>query len=305
MQHYYRAFQRILIITLQATQKPVNYYNAYNSMRNAFVLNDGQIAILLKDLELIHGYDFNYYSRDSIRRRVSKIFRLEKFSSFEEFRTRIASDPGYIEHLVDRLTVNVTQMFRDSEFFLELRRKILPSLSALPQIRIWHAGCSTGEEVYSMAILLHEAGLLEKARIFATDINPLALEKAKAGAYALSLLQMYGRNYQASGGERNFQSYYIANKAHGDIARFLKDRVTFSAHNLASGLYINKFNLILCRNVVIYFDKELRERVFGLFDLSLLPQGHLALGEKETLNFSSIASGYVQESKEKIWKKIK
>lgn len=269
------------------------------------MLKEEEISLLISDLLEHYGYDFNSYSRDSLKRRLSKIFRLEKFTSFEEFRNKILTDEGYIEHLVDRLTVNVTQMFRDSDFFTEIRKTILPELSALPQIRIWHAGCSTGEEVISLAILLFEAGLLHKTIIDATDINSIVLEKALNGIYPLSLLKLYERNYISSGGKASFSTYYtVINETSAKFKNFLTAGVTFTPHNLASDIYINKFNLIVCRNVLIYFDKELRERVFNLFDLSLVPNGYLALGEKETLKSSAIVEHYSQPTKEKIWKKI-
>lgn len=274
-----------------------------NRLPKRTMLKEDEIDLLLVDLKDIYGYDFNYYSRESLRRRISKIFRLEKFSSFSEFHHRVKTDSNYIEHLVDRITVNVTEMFRDADFFLELRTRVIPALADLPQIKIWHAGCSSGEEAFSVAILLHEAGLLHKAHIFATDINPLVIEKAKKATYPFSLIQLYERNYKASGGKENFISYLNNGSNSLQFKSFFSNKISFSTHNLASGTYINKFNLIICRNVVIYFDNELRERVFDLFDLSLLPNSYLALGEKETLNSSRLASRFIQENKEKIWKK--
>jgi chemotaxis protein methyltransferase CheR len=276
----------------------------HNVLPGAIMLKEEEIDLLLVDLLELYDYDFNYYSRESLKRRISKIFRLEKFDSFEAFRKRIQTDDTYIEHLVDRITVNVTEMFRDVDFFREMRNVIIPQFKNLAQIRIWHAGCSTGEEVFSMAILLHEAGLLDKTQFIGTDINPLVIEKARRGTYPLSLIQLYERNYAMSGGEMDFASYYTSNTNGGTFKRFLSEKVTFSAHNLASDIYINTFDLVVCRNVVIYFDKELRDRVFNLFDLSLQSKAFLALGEKETIKSSSISEKYTQESKEKIWKKI-
>jgi chemotaxis protein methyltransferase CheR len=267
------------------------------------MLKEEEIDLLLVDLLELYGYDFNYYSRESLQRRISRIFRLEKFASFADFHHKIKSDSSYIEHLVDRITVNVTEMFRDVDFFRELRMRIVPSLNDLPQIRIWHAGCSSGEEVYSMAILLHEAGLLEKTHIIATDINSMVIEKAKKATYPLSLIQLYSRNYSNSGGTNDFSSYLDYGTNSATFKPFLTNKITFDSHNLASGIFINKFNCVVCRNVVIYFDNELRERVFELFDLSLFPNSYLALGEKETLKSSKISGKFIQESKEKIWKK--
>ena len=275
----------------------------HNRLPKKAMLKEEEIDLLLIDLLKLYGYDFNYYSRDSLQRRISRIFRLEKFGSFVEFHQKIKTDSTYIEHLVDRITVNVTEMFRDLDFFRELRTRIIPQLKNLPQIKIWHAGCSTGEEVYSLAIILHEAGLLEKTQIIATDINPLVIEKAKKATYPLSLIQLYARNYSGSGGEADFFSYLNMDTNSASFKPFLSEKITFFPHNLASGIFINKFNFVICRNVVIYFDSELRERVFELFDLSLLPQAYLALGEKETLKSAKIAGKFIQETKEKIWKK--
>lgn len=268
------------------------------------MLKEEEIDLLLIDLLELYGYDFNYYSRESLKRRISKIFRLEKFGSFEQFRKRVRTDSEYIAHLVDRITVNVTEMFRDVSFFKELATQILPAMAHLPRIRIWHAGCSTGEEAFSVAILLHEMGLLEKSIIIGTDINPLVIEKANKGIFPTSLYQLYERNYRLLGREMDFNNYFTPFENSYEIKPLLSKHLLFNHHNLASGQYLNKFDLIVCRNVLIYFDNELRERVFGLFDLSLSPGAFLALGEKETIKSSAISGNYQQVGKEKIWKKI-
>ena len=267
------------------------------------MLNDQEINIILRDLLELYYYDFTYYSRDSFKRRVNRLYKLEKFQSFEEFRTKVRVDKNYIDHFIDRITVNVTEMFRDQNFFLELRRVIIPQLAKLPTIRVWHAGCSTGEEVYSVAILLHELGLLEKSEIYATDINPHVLTKARSGIFPVSLMQLYAKNYVLSGGEKPFSAYYDTTPQGEKFKEFFRSRMTFASHSLANEGYINRFDLIVCRNVLIYFDKALQERAFRLFDVSMGPGAFLALGEKETVKFSDISHKFVQIGPEKIWKK--
>ena len=267
------------------------------------MLNDTEINTILKDLLDLYYYDFTYYSRESFKRRINRLYKLEKYQSFEEFRTKLRSDKNYIDHFIDRITVNVTEMFRDHNFFKELRSKVVPELAKRPVIRVWHAGCSTGEEVYSVAILLHEAGLLEKSEIYATDINPHVLTKARSGIFPVSLMQLYAKNYILGGGEKNFYSYFTTTPAGEKFNDIFNRRMTFSSHSLANEGYINRFDLIVCRNVLIYFDKELQDRAFQLFDISMGPGSFLALGEKETIKFSGIASKFAQVGPEKIWKK--
>ena len=267
------------------------------------VIVDEEITLLLNDLLEVYGYDFNYYSKASLKRRVNRLFSLDKFRDFAEFRTKIISDTNYIKRFIEEITVNVTEMFRDSSFYKELRTAVLPVLGTNPFIRIWHAGCSTGEEVYSVAILLHEAGLLQKSLIYATDINPGVLEKAKSGIFPISQMKYYSENYIASGGIEDFSAYYTANYEGVKFNQDLRNKMIFSTHNLVSDSSFNEFHLIICRNVLIYFDKELQERVFTLFDASLGKLGYLALGSKETLKFSDIHKKYSQVGREKIWRK--
>jgi chemotaxis protein methyltransferase CheR len=196
-------------------------------------------------------------------------------------------------------------MFRDPHFYTELREEIIPQLGVHPFIRIWLAGCSTGEEIYSISILLHEAKLAHKAVLYATDINPTVLNKAKSGVYPISQMQLYSENYINSGGKENFSNYYTANYEHARFVDKLRENMIFSTHNLVSDRSFNEFQLILCRNVLIYFDKNLQDKVFNLFDGSLENLGYLALGSKETIRFSHLSDRYKQEGKEKIWRKLK
>ncbi len=268
------------------------------------MLEDEEVDLVLNDLFEIYGYDFTNYARASLKRRINRLFTLDRFPSFAEFRYRIKADANYLKHMIEGLTVTVTEMFRDPLFYKSLRTEVVPTLSAKPFIRIWHAGCSTGEEVYSMAILLKEANLLHKSLLYATDLNPEALEKARKGIFPLAQLKLYSENYIESGGKLDFSSYYTAQYGQAKFDEKLADKMIFSTHNLVSDRSFNEFDLVLCRNVLIYFDKDLQDRTLNLFDESIGKLGYLALGSKETLNFSTIKPKYKQLNKEKIWRKI-
>ena len=268
-------------------------------------LDDQQIDLLLGDLIDRYGYDFSDYSRASFKRRVTRLIDQDRFLSFAEFRYRLLDDATYLTRFVEQVTVNVTEMFRDPHFYRVLREKILPVLGTWPMIRIWHAGCSTGEEVYSLSILLQEANLLHKSVQYATDINPSVLERARTGIFPLSQMKQYSENYILSGGRQDFSSYYTAqyNSARFDSA--LGKRVVLATHNLVSDGMFNEFQLILCRNVMIYFDKVLQDKVMHLFYDSLETLGYLALGSKETIKFTSVAGRFKQlEDRERIWRKV-
>ena len=269
------------------------------------IVADEEVDLLLKDLVEQHGYDFTEYSRASLKRRINRFFILGKFPSFAELRYKLKHHPDFLKEFIEQITVNVTEMFRDPSFYKTLREKVLPRLGTYPLIRIWHAGCSTGEEVYSMAILLQEINLYHKSLLYATDINPAVLEKAKKGIFPLSQMKKYSENYQLSGGKNEFSQYYSANYDHAKFDESLRQKMIFSTHNLVSDRSFNEFQLILCRNVLIYFDKDLQSKVFRLFDDSLEQLGYLALGTKETLRFSPIASRFKKfDNAEKIWRKI-
>ncbi|HRE50473.1 MAG TPA: protein-glutamate O-methyltransferase CheR [Flavitalea sp.] len=268
-------------------------------------IRDEEVELLLNDLIEIYGYDFTGYSGASIKRRISRLVLLDKFPSFAELRYRLISDKNYLARFIEEITVNVTEMFRDPSFYRTLREDVLPVLATHPFIRIWHAGCSTGEEVISMAILLQEANILHKSRLYATDINPLALQKARTGIYPLSLMKQFSENYIQSGGKKTFSDYYTAKYSLAKFDDSLKENITLSTHNLVSDWSFNEFQLIVCRNVLIYFNKELQDKALNLFDHSLERFGYLALGSKEQVKFSSIGHKYIQlNNKERIWKKI-
>ncbi|OOV12985.1 protein-glutamate O-methyltransferase CheR [Flavobacterium sp. LM4] len=269
------------------------------------MIEDIELETLINEIYEYYGFDFGSYSRASLKRRVNRVYQLDGFTHFDEFLSKVRYDSDYFKHMVDEITVNVTEMFRDPFFYTVIRNQILPLLGTKPFIRIWHAGCSSGEEVYSMAILLKEAGILNKSLIYATDINAKVLETAKKGIFPLRMMKEYSENYRYSGGKEDFSSYYIANYG---IAKFndeLAQKMVFSQHNLVSDTSFNEFDLIFCRNVLIYFDNDLQKRAISLFDESLSVLGFLALGTKETIKYSISPGKYKQLDNEKIWRKIK
>lgn len=273
-------------------------------MPNLSPITDEQQETLINDVLELYGYDFTGYSRASLKRRLNRLYSLDRPVSFAEFRYKISNDAVYFKRFVEQITVNVTEMFRDPSFYKALRTKVLPSLGTYPFIRVWLAGCSTGEEAYSIAIVLKELNLLKKALIYATDINPTVLEKAAQGMFPLSQMKQYSENYIESGGTNDFSSYYSANYSLAKFNTELKDKMIFSTHNLVSDHSFNEFQLILCRNVLIYFDRDLQYKVLQLFDGSLEKLGYLALGTKETTDFSPITKRYHRLDSDKIWRKI-
>jgi chemotaxis protein methyltransferase CheR len=271
----------------------------------AISVREDEVDLLLEDVQTLYGYDFSDYTKASLFRRINRLISLDSFPSFAEFRYKVRTDAGYLKRFVEEITVNVTEMFRDPGFYAALRAQVLPIIASRPFIRIWHAGCSTGEEVYSMAILLQEAGLLHKSLLYATDINPDVIERARKAIFPLSRLKEYSENYIAAGGRADFSQYYTAKYDRVLFQEKLREQMIFATHNLVSDRSFNEFQLILCRNVLIYFDKELQNKVFHLFDASLEPLGFLALGAKETIRFSGLGNAYKQIGKEKIWRKSK
>lgn len=269
------------------------------------MIEDRELELLVNDIYEHYGYDFSGYAKASFRRRIERLINLDGFPDFASFLSKIRYDGSYLKRLVEEITVNVTEMFRDPHYYRTLRLEVIPAIAAKPFIRVWHAGCSTGEEVYSMAIMLQEAGLLHKAILYATDLNPSVLETARNGVFPLRMMKQYSENYIASGGKMDFSSYYTANYGYAKFSSMLTEKMVFSQHNLVSDGSFNEFDLILCRNVMIYFDKDLQERALTLFDSSLAKLGYLALGTKETMKFSPLVANYQQVNKEKIWKKTK
>jgi chemotaxis protein methyltransferase CheR len=264
-----------------------------------------EIELLLEGIYRHYGFDFRDYAFSSLRRRLWKQIREEGLETISGLQTCVLHDPKAMERLLKNLSVNVTSMFRDPTFYKVFRDEVVPLLRTYPYIRIWHAGCSTGEEVYSMAIMLMEEGLHDRARIYATDINESVLASARAGIFPLEKMQEYTQNYLRAGGTRSFSQYYTAAYDGALFNPTLREKVVFAQHNLASDRSFSEFNVIVCRNVMIYFDRSLQNRVHELFYQSLPMYGLLALGSKESLRLSPFESRYeVVDPREKIYKKV-
>ena len=264
-----------------------------------------EIELLLEGIFRHYGYDFRAYAYASLRRRIWKRIRNERLETVSALQDRVLHDSGAMERLLLNLSINVTAMFRDPSFYKAFRAKVIPLLRTYPFIRVWHAGCSTGEEVYSMAILFMEEGLYDRARIYATDINDAVLQQARTGIFPLDKMQEYTQNYLRAGGTRSFSEYYTAAYDGALFNPELKKRVVFAQHNLVDDRSFAEFNVILCRNVMIYFDRTLQGRVHELFYVSLPTYGILALGSKETLRFSAFEDRYEElDGREKIYRKI-
>lgn len=245
-----------------------------------------EVEALMTAVRERYGYDFSHYARASFLRRVRHAMQEEQALGVSELQARILRDPLAMRRFLAHLSVHVTSMFRDPEFYRTLRTHVIPWLRTYPFIRIWHAGCATGEEVYSMAILLEEEGLYDRCRIYATDLSEVVLHRARLATYSLHHLQKYTANYHRAGGTKDFSSYYTADRENALIHERLRRNVVFSLHNLVSDGSFNEFHLICCRNVLIYFDEILRDRVLSLFDGSLARGGYLALGSRESLKFT-------------------
>jgi chemotaxis protein methyltransferase CheR len=264
-----------------------------------------EIKLLLDGIFHIYGFDFRSYAFASMKRRLMHRMREEGLPTISALQARVLHDPACMERLLLDLTVNVTSMYRDPTFYLAFRRKVVPLLRTYPFIRIWHAGCSSGEEVYSMAILLEEEGIYERSRIYATDVNEAVLRRAKEGIFPLSNMQEYTRNYLRAGGTRSFSEYYTAKYEGALFNPSLTSNVVFSQHNLVTDHSFSEFTVILCRNVMIYFDKNLQNRVHDLFYGSLVRFGVLALGRKESLRFTKHEAHYEKiDAQEKIYRKL-
>lgn len=251
-----------------------------------------EIELLLEAIQRAYGYDFRGYALASLRRRLWHRVYGEGLETISGLQERILHDPSCMDRLLRDLSINVTEMFRDPSFHRALRAEVFPLLRTHPFVRVWNAGCSTGEEIYSLAIALHEEGLLERARIYATDIDDQALQRARSGAFALERMQLYTENYLRAGGRESFSRYYSAD---GDVARFdpmLAEKTVFAQHNLVTDGSFNEFQLIVCRNVLIYFGAELQEKVLGLFGASIARRGVLALGRKESIRHSAHSAEY-------------
>jgi chemotaxis protein methyltransferase CheR len=265
-----------------------------------------EVELLLEAVQRHYGFDFRAYAYSSLRRRVWKRIEAEGLSTVSGLQERVLHDPEVMERLLDDLSVTVTAMFRDPGFYVAFRRQVVPLLRTYPFIRIWHAGCSTGEEVYSMAILLEEEGLYDRARVYATDMNETVLRRARDGIFPLDRMQEYTENYIRAGGSQSFSEYYTAGYGGALFNASLRRNIVFAQHNLVTDRSFSEFNVVLCRNVLIYFDKALQARVHRLFYDSLGMFGILALGSKESLRFSKFEGCYEPlVASEKLYRKVK
>jgi chemotaxis protein methyltransferase CheR len=268
-------------------------------------LEDIELSLLLEGIFRQYGFDFREYAPASLRRRVWRRAHAEGLSTISALQDRLLHDPASMERLLLDLSINVTAMFRNPGFYTAFRRKVVPMLRTYPFTRIWIAGCSTGEEVYSLAILLQEEDLYDRTRLYATDINEAVLERARGGVFPLDKMREYTQNYINAGGSRAFSEYYLAKYDGAQFQRTLVDNVVFAQHNLVSDRSFNEFNVIVCRNVMIYFDRRLQERVHRLFYDSLVTFGVLGLGHRESIRQSPYEDRYEElQPTEKLYRKV-
>jgi chemotaxis protein methyltransferase CheR len=269
-------------------------------------LENIELGLLLEAVYRQYGYDFREYALASLRRRVWRRVHEERLASITALTDRLLHDPACMARLLGDLSINVTAMFRDPGFYVSFAEHVVPQLYTYPFTRIWVAGCSTGEEVYSVAILLAENDLYDRTRIYATDINQRAVDRARQGVYSLDRMQEYTENYIKAGGKRSFSEYYVAAYDGALFDAALSENVIWAQHNLAQDGSFNEFQVILCRNVLIYFDKALQNRVHRLFYDSLARFGTLCLGNKESMRFSAYEDSYQEvDAEAKIYRRVK
>ncbi len=268
-------------------------------------IEDIELRLFLDAVYERYGYDFRNYARASVKRRIRAILEKTGHDNICELIPRLLYDESFFSNIVYYFSITVTEMFRDPDFFRAFRENIVPYLKTYPHIKVWHAGCASGEEAYSLAIVLKEEGLYNRATIYATDFNDVALKIAKNGIYPLENLKKYTSNYQKSGGTCSFSEYYLAKYESAVMNKSLKERITFANHNLVTDAVFSEMHMIFCRNVLIYFNKTLQDRVLNLFNDSLIRKGFLCLGNKESLRFSSVSDKFQEvDWKEKIYRKI-
>lgn len=264
-----------------------------------------EIDLLLEAVYRLSGFDFRQYNRSSISRRIYNRMRISNIPTVSRLLEKVIHEEGFLEQLLNDFSINVTEMFRNPSFFKAFRKEVIPYLRNYTEIRIWHAGCATGEEVYSMAILLQEEGLLEKSVIYATDMNEHVLEKARQGAFPIQKMQAYTKNYMLAGGIDAFSEYYSTDYQYAYFHPSLLKNIIFAQHNLVTDQSFNEFHVIMCRNVLIYFSPGLQSQVHRLFYDSLSPDGFLCLGDKETLRCEGINSKYKEiVGNERIYQKL-
>ncbi len=266
--------------------------------------SEHEITSLLEAIYRKYGYDFRQYSEAHIRRRIMSRMAMAGLENISQMQFKVLNDELFASVLLQDLSITVTEMFRDKGFYKSLRENVLPVLKTYPFIKIWHAGCATGEEAYSMAILLKEEGLYDRTTIYATDFNQQALNKAKDGIFSANLIKEYTSNYQLSGGKESFSNYYTSNYDNVIMNKSLKKNIVWANHNLVTDAVFAEVHLVLCRNVLIYFDKELQNKVQKLFYNSLINGGILCLGSKEGLRFTELYEKYTElDARQRIFKK--
>jgi len=268
-------------------------------------IEDIELDLLLLAVFKRYGYDFRNYSKAHLRRRIHQRIRLSSLETISELQNKILWEKDFYRTFLQDLSINVTEMFRDPDFYEAFREKVIPDLRTYAHIKVWHAGCSTGEEVYSLAIILKEENLLNKTQIYATDFNKNVLEIAKQGIYQKRDMELFSRNYKEAGGKGELSDYYTSKYGSVLFDKSLSKNIVFADHNLVTDSVFAEVNLVFCRNVLIYFDKVLQNKVLGLFSESLTKRGFLCLGTKESLRFSDYESKYsVIDKKMKIYKKL-
>lgn len=245
-----------------------------------------EIDLLLEGIYRKYGYDFRNYTNAHIKRRLEYRLKMSGCKNYMDILHKLIHDEAFFNEILLDLSINVSEMFRDPDFYKAIRESIIPYLNTYPFLKFWHAGCSAGQEVYSMVIMLEEEGLIHKSQIYATDFNELILAKAREGIYPIDMIKKYTQNYQQAGGKRSFGEYYTADYQSALIKQSLKEKVLYTYHNLVTDSVFGEMNVIFCRNVLIYFDQELQNKVLKLFYDSLVPGGYLCLGSKESLKFS-------------------
>jgi len=263
-----------------------------------------EIDQLLEAIVFRYGYDFRHYARASLTRRILNRVEQSNLGSISEMIPKIMHDPVFFDLFIKDMSISVTEMYRDPSVFKAIRDKVFTALKTYSKVNIWHAGCATGEEVYSMAIMLKEEGLLKRTRIYATDFNNQSLDFAKKGIYAANKIKLYTQNYIAAGGKASFSDYYRARYESAKIDESLKPYITFANHNLIKDQVFAEMHLIICRNVLIYFDKVLQDRVLNLFFDALVHRGFLVLGDRESIDFSTVKERFeVYTRNERIFRR--
>ena len=266
--------------------------------------SDLEITSLLEAFFQKYSYDFRQYSEAHIRRRIMNRMSMSGFENIEQMQSRLLTDEVFASEFLQDLSIKVTEMFRDPDFYRSFRENVIPILKTYPFVKIWHAGCATGEEAYSVAILLQEEGLYDRTTIYATDFNQQALSQAKEGIFPSKMMKEYTANYQLSGGKESFSDYYTSNYDSVIMNKSLKRNIVWANHNLVTDSVFAEVHVILCRNVLIYFDKNLQNKVQRLFHDSLINGGILCLGSKEGIRFTDLAEEYSElDKKQRIFKK--